>query len=65
MGGAPDGTKNGLSQRRVFLNAVLVEGLTQSLREQGLTPLIARQSPPNDGGISLGQAWIAAMRADG
>ena len=48
-----------------FLNAVLVEGLTQSLREQGLTPLIARQSPPNDGGISLGQAWIAAMRADG
>lgn len=44
-----------------FLNRVLTEALAADLRARGLAPLIARQVPPNDGGLSLGQAWIAAQ----
>jgi len=46
-----------------FLNAILVEGLLAALRERGLAAVIPRQAPPNDGGLSLGQAWVAAMAA--
>ncbi len=43
-----------------FLNKTLTEGLLKNLRHHHLTPLIPRQLPPNDGGLSLGQAWIAS-----
>lgn len=42
-----------------FLNKVLAEGLVQKLMDYGLKSYLPRQLPPNDGGISLGQAWIA------
>ncbi len=42
-----------------FLNKILTEGLTKRLSEFGIKPLLPRDLPPNDGGISLGQAWIA------
>ena len=42
-----------------FLNAILSTGLAQVLGVRGLTVLEARQVPPNDGGLSLGQAWVA------
>jgi hydrogenase maturation protein HypF len=42
-----------------FLNNVLLQALTAGLSAHGLQVLTARQLPPNDGGISLGQASIA------
>lgn len=42
-----------------FLNRLLSEDLRQRLTEWGLAVLEARQAPPNDGGLSLGQAWVA------
>jgi hydrogenase maturation protein HypF len=46
-----------------FLNAILSRGLRQRLGAHGLTVLEARQVPPNDGGLSLGQAWVAMQRS--
>ncbi|MBU0593672.1 MAG: carbamoyltransferase HypF [Gammaproteobacteria bacterium] len=45
-----------------FLNAILSRNLFNMLTEVGLTVLEARQVPPNDGGLSLGQAWVAINR---
>jgi hydrogenase maturation protein HypF len=44
-----------------YLNRVLTTDLAQRLRARDLTPLLARELPPNDGGLSLGQAWIAGL----
>lgn len=40
-------------------NQVLGRGLRNRLADAGFHLLEARRIPPNDGGISLGQAWIA------
>ncbi|MDP2833220.1 MAG: carbamoyltransferase HypF [Pseudomonadota bacterium] len=42
-----------------FLNHLLSRELTRLLSARGCTVLSARQVPPNDGGLSLGQAWVA------
>ncbi len=42
-----------------FLNALLAGGLRRALAARGLTMLQAQAVPPNDGGIALGQAWVA------
>lgn len=44
-----------------FLNALLCGLLVPQLQAQGLRVLQARQAPPNDGGIALGQAWVARL----
>jgi len=49
-----------------FQNAILLEELSRSLMNSGFTVYTHRLIPPNDGGISLGQAVAAgAMLADG
>ncbi len=53
-----------------FLNKRLGEGLVEGLAANGIEALVARSVPPNDGGLSLGQAFVAASalideRADG
>jgi hydrogenase maturation protein HypF len=46
-----------------FLNRILSKGLRGCLEAEGLSVYEAGQLPPNDGGLSLGQAWVAMTRA--
>ncbi|MDA9503772.1 carbamoyltransferase [Bradyrhizobium sp. CCBAU 11386] len=47
-----------------FLNAILSSEIERGCIAAGLSPLLPRQLPPNDGGLSLGQAWIAALQLE-
>ena len=40
-------------------NQVLVRGLHNSLSARGLHLVESRRLPPSDGGLALGQAWVA------
>ena len=44
----------------VFQNRMLTEKVVQSLQDDGFTVLTHSRVPPNDGGLALGQAVIAA-----
>jgi len=43
----------------VFMNRLVVRGCVLGLREAGLEPLVHRDLPANDGGVSFGQAVVA------
>ena len=45
----------------VFMNRYLLERCLAKLEESGYTVAINRELPPNDGGISFGQAVVAAQ----
>ncbi len=46
----------------VFQNVLLLRLTAAALREAGLRVLVPERLPPNDGGISFGQAAVAAAR---
>ena len=46
-----------------FQNRILLEGLSRTLRADGLTVYTHHRVPPNDGGLSPGQAIIAASHS--
>lgn len=45
-----------------FQNRALTERTASLLRQRGFIPLLHRQIPPNDGGISIGQIAVARSR---
>jgi hydrogenase maturation protein HypF len=47
----------------VFQNVVLLERVVAGLQRSGMRVLVHARVPPNDGGISLGQAAVAGARA--
>ena len=47
----------------VFQNVRLSDIVEDALVAEGLTVLVHESVPPNDGGISIGQAAIAALGA--
>jgi hydrogenase maturation protein HypF len=47
----------------VFQNAILLSGLVRALEDKKLKVYTHKQVPTNDGGLSLGQAIIAAATA--
>jgi hydrogenase maturation protein HypF len=49
----------------VFQNVTLLSRVLSGLRRRKLAPVIHRQVPANDGGISLGQAYYAAAQVAG
>ncbi|MFW6089229.1 MAG: carbamoyltransferase HypF [Gemmatimonadota bacterium] len=46
----------------VFQNVLLLERLAERLARAGLEALVPRRLPPNDGGLSFGQAAVLAAR---
>ena len=46
-----------------FEICILAGGLSAALAAQRITMLAAMAVPPNDGGLSLGQAWVALQVA--
>ena len=44
----------------VFQNRLLLETVAAGLERAGLRVLVPERLPPNDGGISFGQAAVAA-----
>lgn len=57
-GAASVGVERVLLGGGCLMNRVLAEGLVEALGRRGLIPVLARRLPPNDGGLSLGQAAI-------
>ncbi|WP_420476323.1 carbamoyltransferase HypF [Noviherbaspirillum sp. ST9] len=47
-----------------FINALLSAALRARLETQGLRVFEAAAAPPGDGGLSLGQAWVALQQLD-
>lgn len=47
----------------VFQNSLLVEQALEGLSQRGFDVLLPKLVPPNDGGLSLGQAFVALSRS--
>ena len=60
--GAPAPTASGCRRVAIFQNRLLLELCGTALEDTGLRVLVPEQVPANDGGISYGQAAVAAAR---
>ena len=60
---AMDGPARVLASGGCLQNSVLAEALKRELSQHGIDLLLPRRAPANDGGLSLGQAWIAGKMA--
>ncbi|HJL75628.1 MAG TPA: carbamoyltransferase HypF [Candidatus Marinimicrobia bacterium] len=60
--GLEHGIKTVISGGGCFHNKVLVELLDDHVRKIGFHSYFPEQIPPGDGGISLGQAWVGALK---
>ncbi|MEK9144955.1 MAG: hypothetical protein AAB339_05035 [Elusimicrobiota bacterium] len=47
--------------KQLFQNAALTERAAALLEEDGFTVFSHQRLPPNDGGISAGQAYLAGL----
>jgi len=61
---ASDGLDEVALSGGVFQNVTLLERVLPMLRDAGFTVYTHRLVPPNDGGLSLGQAVVAAVRSE-
>lgn len=59
------GARTVLLSGGVFQNGSLLGTVIPGFRNRGIRPLVHREVPANDGGISLGQAYYAAHAAGG
>ncbi len=57
-----EGTQTAVLSGGVFQNRLLLTRCAAAIRATGLRLLIPRELPPNDGGVSYGQAAVAAAR---
>ncbi len=53
------GLKHVILSGGCFLNKILSNAVISGLKQKNLSPLYPRLYPPNDSGLSLGQAWLA------
>ena len=58
------GTRHVVLSGGVMMNRLLLAGALRGLTDAGLTPLLPRELPLNDGAISFGQAVVALTRRD-
>lgn len=61
---AAEGIRHVVLSGGCFLNQVLTHLVARDLGYRGLEVLTARELPPSDAGLSLGQAWVAAFRIE-
>jgi hydrogenase maturation protein HypF len=64
MAAASAGVKTVALSGGCFLNRILLARLTALLEAEGLRVLSNHEVPPGDGGISLGQAYVAMWASD-